>query len=161
MGRGLRRRTSLRCFCGACACYGGLITPADIAAGSRGPCEGVGGVGWWKGGYLEAAGQVRVTCRLFWWKWHGKKRAEMTKKSISAPMVFRTTTGNPAYLDPGQHQMTMKQSCSLALERCFHFDLILILTGMELLSYGGAFAHQFTFISRKIWCDFTRKLKFF
>ena len=52
----------------------------------------------------------------------------MTKKSISAPMVFRTTTGNPAYLDPGQHQMTMKQSCSLAFERCFHFDLILILS---------------------------------
>ena len=43
-------------------------------------------------------------------------------------MVFRTTTGNPAYLDPGQHQMTMKQSCSLAFERCFHFDLILILS---------------------------------
>eukprot|EP00956_Cyclotella_meneghiniana_P027840 scaffold63490_cov66-Cyclotella_meneghiniana.AAC.3 len=54
----------------------------------------------------------------------GEKRELSPKKSNSAPMVFKTTTGNPVQWDSSQGQMTMKQSCSLAFQRCFHFNLI-------------------------------------
>ena len=59
---------------------------------------------------------------------NGEKKAEMTKKSMSAPMVFRTTAGESRIPGPTSRSDDHETKCSLALERCLHLDLILILS---------------------------------
>ena len=59
---------------------------------------------------------------------NGEKRAEShTKNPSPHQWSSESLLRNPVHLDPGQGQMTVRQSWSLAFGRCFHFDLILIL----------------------------------
>ena len=86
------------------------------------------GIWWWLGGYLEAAGHGWGGIGLNFLGGNGEKRVLSQKKiKVRTNGMFRTITrGNLVKVDPGQGEMTMKQSSSLTFQSCFHFDLILI-----------------------------------
>ena len=86
----------------------------SLGYGSRGIYDGVGGFWfwWWLGGHLEAASHCHCPGGggLNVWSKQGGKKRVLSEKSMSAPMVVRTTRRNQLHLDQSQGQMTTKQT---------------------------------------------------
>eukprot|EP00956_Cyclotella_meneghiniana_P008678 scaffold11849_cov48-Cyclotella_meneghiniana.AAC.8 len=71
---------------------------------------------------LPAMVGVVDVCRSLGKKWR-EKSVELKKISSPHQWCSKPPRGNQEHWDSSQGQMTMKQHCSLAFQRCFHFVL--------------------------------------